>query len=69
MMLQMIASEPYIRLILTVVVIIVIAYILFKFRASKHSTDSSLDIMKKRYEQGEISKEDYEEAKRKQGKH
>lgn len=57
-----------IRLILTIVVIIVLAYILFKFRANKNSTRSSLHIMKERLEKGEITEEDYRRAKERQGK-
>ena len=58
---------PYLRPILTVVVIIALAYILFRFRAAKNPKDDSLDIIEKRYEQGEITKADYDEAKRRRG--
>lgn len=57
-----------IRLILTIVVIIILAFILFRFRAKKNATRSSLDVMKERLEKGEITEEDYRRAKEKQGK-
>lgn len=56
------------RIIFSIIVIIVLAYILIKYRASKNPADSSLDILKERLNNGEISAEDYEEAKRRQGK-
>ncbi|MCF3944813.1 SHOCT domain-containing protein [Oceanobacillus alkalisoli] len=60
-----------IRLIVTAVVLVIIVVILIRFR-NGHSPEAdpsdSLDIMKRRYEEGEITKEDYEEAKRRRGK-
>ncbi len=57
-----------IRLILTIIIIIILAFILFRFRAKKNTTRTSLDVMKERLEKGEITKEDYQRAKEKQGK-
>lgn len=67
-MLQAIFIESYIRLVLTIIVIIALAYILFKFRATKNPSEDSLDIMQERLEKGEMTKEDYEEAKKRQRK-
>lgn len=57
-----------IRLLLSIIVIILLIYIVYKFRANRGTTRSSLDIMKERFERGEISKEAYERAKKQQGK-
>lgn len=57
-----------IRFIITIIVIIVLAFILIRFRANRNSTKSSLDIMKARMERGEITEEDYKRAKERQGK-
>lgn len=61
--------EFIIRIVFTVVVLIVLAIILLRFREGKSNTSArdSLEIMKERYEKGELSKEDYEEAKRRRG--
>jgi len=67
-MMQIIFFEAYVRPILSVIVIIVLAYILYRFRATKNPKEDSLDIMKKRLEQGKITREDYERAKKRQGK-
>ena len=67
-MMQIIFFEAYVRPILSVIVIIVLAYILYRFRATKNPKEDSLDIMKKRSEQGKITREDYERAKKRQGK-
>lgn len=58
----------YTRVVLSIVVAIVLIWILIKFNAKSNPSESSLDRLKKRCEKGEITKEDYEEAKRKQGK-
>lgn len=66
----LVPTEMIIRLIITAVVIVVLAIILIRFRSGKSQTDAqdSLEIMKERYERGEITKADYEEAKRRRGK-
>lgn len=56
------------RLILTVIVIIALAYILIRFRVNKQTTRGSLEIMKERLEKGEITEEAYRLAKKRQGK-
>lgn len=63
-------TEMIIRLILAAVLLVVIIIILIRFRRRNSETDprDSLVIMKERYEKGEITKEDYEEAKRRRGK-
>lgn len=57
-----------VRLFLTIVVIVILIYTLIKFRAYQNNSSSSLDMMKQRFERGEISKEAYERAKKQQGK-
>jgi|GEM_PF-3267148 len=59
---------PYIRLVLTGILVIIIIWILIRFRASKQPRKGSLDILKKRAERGEITKKAYEDARRKQKK-
>lgn len=63
-------TEMIIRLIVTAIIVVVLAIILIRFRNGKSNTAArdSLEIMKERYEKGEITKEDYEEAKRRRGK-
>ncbi|WP_010529280.1 SHOCT domain-containing protein [Lentibacillus jeotgali] len=61
--------EGYIRLGLGIVVLVMIIIILYRFNSGKSNwRQSSLEIMKKRYEKGEITKEEYEKARKKQGK-
>lgn len=62
--------EFIVRSVITIIVLIVIVIILLRFRDGKSKTAArdSLDIMRERYEKGELSKEDYEEAKRRRGK-
>jgi len=60
--------NPTVRLILSLIVLIVLAYILIKFRANQNSRGDSLDILQERLEKGEITQEDYDEAKRRRGK-
>ncbi|TFJ91341.1 SHOCT domain-containing protein [Lentibacillus salicampi] len=61
--------ESYIRLGLAIVIFMMIVIILYRFNAGKSDRrQSSLEIMKERYEKGEITEEEYEKARRKQGK-
>ncbi|RYG74324.1 SHOCT domain-containing protein [Lentibacillus lipolyticus] len=61
--------EGYVRLGFALVVLIVIGIILYRFRAGKQDRQrSSLEIMKERLEKGEITEEEYEKARKKQGK-
>ncbi|GGJ89105.1 hypothetical protein GCM10007063_09690 [Lentibacillus kapialis] len=63
------AVEGYIRFGLAIVILMMIAIILYRFNAGKSNRrQSSLEIMKERYEKGEITKEAYEKARKKQGK-
>ncbi|HLR79760.1 MAG TPA: SHOCT domain-containing protein [Bacillota bacterium] len=57
-----------VRTILSLVTIIVIVIILFRFRASKNPHQDSLTHLKKRLERGEITKEEYEEARKRRGR-
>jgi len=61
--------EGYIRLGLTIIILVMIVIILYRFNAGKSDRrQSSLEIMKERYEKGEITEEEYEKARKKQGK-
>lgn len=68
MIILSILTEGYIRIILAIVVLIVLLIILTRFRRSKNPAKDSLEILKERYENGEISKGEYEEAKQRRGK-
>jgi len=65
-MLGSVLSESSIRIGLTIIVLIVILWILLKFRTKKNPAKTSLDLLKERMEKGEITKEEYEAARRKQ---
>lgn len=56
----------YVRLILSIVVAIVLLWILLRFREKKNPQKSSLDFLKERMENGDITEAEYEEAKRRQ---
>lgn len=58
----------YTRIVLGIVVAIVLIWILIRFNSRRNPSESSLDVLKGRFERGEITEEDYEEAKRRQGK-
>lgn len=62
--------ELIVRFAVTIIIFIIIIIILSKFRAKKSQTreDDSLEMMKKRLESGEITEDDFEEAKRRRGK-
>jgi putative membrane protein len=61
---------PSVRIVLTIIVIIVLVIILIRFTRKKTETSSrdSLVVMKERMEKGEISEEEYEEARKKRGR-
>jgi len=63
-------TEMIIRIVLSLIILTVIIIILSKFRRSSKKIDpgDSLSIMKERLEKGEITEEEYEEAKRRRGK-
>lgn len=65
-MLMSVLTEGNIRPVLTIIVLVVMMLILLKFRAKKNSTKTSLDLLKERMEKGEITQEEYEEARKKQ---
>ncbi|WP_067726457.1 SHOCT domain-containing protein [Oceanobacillus damuensis] len=62
--------ELIVRLVLSLVILIVLIVILSKFRSRKRPADGrdSLTIMKERMEKGEITEEEYIEAKKRRGK-
>jgi putative membrane protein len=59
-------TEGTARMGLTIIVIIMLAWILLLFRAKKNPAKTSLDLLKGRLEKGEITQEEYEEARKKQ---
>lgn len=56
-----------IRLGISIIIAIVLLWIIFRYRANK-SDENSLEIMKERLEKGEITQEEYDRARKKQGK-
>ncbi|QKY71782.1 SHOCT domain-containing protein [Lentibacillus sp. CBA3610] len=61
--------EGYIRLGLGIIVLVMIIIILYRFNAGKSDRrQTSLEIMKERYEKGEITEEEYDKARKRQGK-
>lgn len=67
-MMEEVFMNSSVRLFLTIVVVVILIYTFIKFRAYQNNGGSSIDLMKQRFEKGEITKEAYEEAKRRQGK-
>ncbi|WP_237049258.1 SHOCT domain-containing protein [Lentibacillus amyloliquefaciens] len=66
---DLMTAEGYIRLGLGIVIVVMIAIILYRFNAGKGTRRrTSLEIMKERYEKGEITEKEYEKARKKQGK-
>ncbi|MBP1968467.1 putative membrane protein [Virgibacillus natechei] len=63
-------TESVIRIILSVIILIIMIVILTRFRAGKSQAPprDSLHVLKKRLEKGEITQEEYDEAKKKRGK-
>lgn len=59
-------TEPYVRITLTIIVLVVIFIILSRNKRQK-ATDS-LSILQERYEKGELTKEEYDEALKRRGK-
>jgi putative membrane protein len=59
-----------VRIVLTIIVLIVLIIILIRFTRKKSETSArdSLVVMRERMERGEISEEEYEEARRTRGK-
>lgn len=60
-------TEGSIRVVLTIAIVIIIWWIVIRSRA-KNNADNSLTILKQRMEKGEISKEEYEQARKMQQK-
>lgn len=56
-----------IRLGVSIMIAIVLLGIIFRFRAKKSDADS-LEIMKERLEKGEITRKEYDQARKRQGK-
>lgn len=56
----------YFRLVLSVIVAIILLWIILRFRENKNPQKSSLEILKERLENGDITQAEYEEAKRRQ---
>ncbi|WP_106495097.1 hypothetical protein [Lentibacillus sp. Marseille-P4043] len=56
------------RLVFSIIILIILLFIIYRFRTGKNTEKGSLAMMKERLEKGEISREDYDEAKRRQGK-
>lgn len=64
----MMFTEEVIRTILSVVVVAVLIIILIRFTVGSSKQKDSLTILREKYENGDITKEDYERALRKRGK-
>ncbi|MGP4107624.1 SHOCT domain-containing protein [Virgibacillus sp. L01] len=65
-MLLSILTEGYIRFGLSIIVAIILIVILVRFRAKKNPAKSSLDILKERHSRGEITEEEYQDARKQQ---
>jgi len=59
-------TEGIVRIGISIVVLLVILIILLKFREKSNPAKSSLELLKDRLEKGEITKEEYEAARKKQ---
>lgn len=59
-------TENSARMGLTIIVVIILGWILLLFRAKRNPAKTSLDLLKERLEKGEITEEEYEEARKKQ---
>ncbi|AIF42274.1 SHOCT domain-containing protein [Virgibacillus sp. SK37] len=60
--------EPYIRLLLGIVLLLIILFIVNQFKGNKQRKPDSLEIMKEKLAKGEITQEEYEEARKRRGK-
>ena len=68
-MLAHILGLPFsIRVILGLIIAVVLLIILIRSRSGKSSARDSLDILREKWERGQISQEDYERARKKRGK-
>lgn len=56
-----------IRLGVSIIIAIILLWIIFRFKVKKPN-GKSLEIMKKRLENGEITQKEYDQARRRQGK-
>lgn len=54
------------RLVLSVVIAIILLWIILRFREAKNPRKKSLEILEERLSKGEITKAEFEEARRKQ---
>jgi putative membrane protein len=54
----------FIMIIFWICLIFIILFVLRKLFKGEHQSESALDILKKRYAAGEISKEEFEEMKK-----
>lgn len=62
-------TEGVVRTILSVIVVIVLIIILIRFTVkNKQPQKDSLNILKEKYENGEITKEAYDDALKNRGK-
>ncbi|MEC5424574.1 SHOCT domain-containing protein [Virgibacillus sp. C22-A2] len=59
-------TEWYIRLGVTLVIVIALVWILIRFRAKSNPQKSSLDILRERRDKGEITQKEFEEARKNQ---
>lgn len=65
-MIMAVLTENSARMGLTIIVVIILGWILLLFRAKQNPAKTSLDLLKERLEKGEITEEEYEEARKKQ---
>lgn len=65
-MIVSILTEGYVRLGFSIVVLIILLWILIRFRAKRNPKPGSLEILRKRLEKGEVTEEEYEAARKKQ---
>ncbi|WP_326182447.1 SHOCT domain-containing protein [Virgibacillus halodenitrificans] len=56
------------RLILGILLLLIILYIVKRFKGDKQRRPDSLEIIKEKLAKGEITQEEYEEARKRRGK-